>query len=352
MSFPREDLVGSLAGFPSVRLRRLRRTAAVRDMFAMPVPGPEKFIWPVFVVPGVRRREPISSMPGQCRYSADELVKALGPVVAQGVKSILLFGQHEGAGKDECGTPAADPRGAVQRAIPIVKKAYPDLVVFTDVCLCAYTSHGHCGPRDRYGDVDNDVACEMLARVAVSHARAGADGVAPSAMMDGQIAAIRRALDEEGFSQTLLIAYSTKFASQMYGPFRDAENSAPGHGDRQGYQASYRDPRSALRESEFDAAEGADALMVKPALFYLDLVRQLSDRTLLPVMAYNVSGEYSMIHAAAEAGYCDLYPTARESLYAIFRAGATQVISYWAPFYSRIFGAASIPAKRTKGKRK
>jgi porphobilinogen synthase len=249
----------------------------------------------------------------------------------------LLFGQHEGDGKDECGTPAADPGGAVQRAIPILREAYPDLVILTDVCLCAYTAHGHCGPRDAVGDVDNDAACEMLARVAVSHARAGADGVAPSAMMDGQIAAIRHALDEEGFKKTLLISYSTKFASQMYGPFRDAENSAPSKGDRQGYQASFRDPRTAIRESLLDEAEGADALMVKPALFYLDLIREVSARSLLPVMAYNVSGEYSMIHAAAEKGYCDLYATARESLFAIFRAGATQVISYWAPFYKDIF---------------
>ncbi len=328
-----------MAGYPEVRLRRLRRTAAIRDMFAMPQPGPEKFIWPVFVVPGVGRREAIASMPGQFRLSADELVKELAPVVASGVKSVLLFGQHEGEGKDECGTPAADPHGAVQRAIPVLRRAYPDLVILTDVCLCAYTAHGHCGPHDPDGDIDNDAACEMLARVAVSHARAGADGVAPSAMMDGQVAAIRQALDDEGFKKTLLIAYSTKFASQMYGPFRDAENSAPSQGARQGYQASYRDPRTALRESAFDEAEGADALMVKPALFYLDLIREVSRRSLLPVMAYNVSGEYSMIHAAAEKGYCDLYATARESLTAIFRAGATQVISYWAPFYGKIFAS-------------
>ena len=326
-------------GFPDVRLRRLRRTAAIRDMFGMDAPSPAKFIWPVFVVPGSGRREPIASMPGQYRLSADELVKELAPVVASGVKSVLLFGQHEGEGKDECGTPAADPHGAVQRAIPVLRAAYPDLVILTDVCLCAYTAHGHCGPHDPDGDIDNDAACEMLARVAVCHVQAGADGVAPSAMMDGQIAAIRRALDEEGFSKTLLISYSTKFASQMYGPFRDAENSAPGQGDRQGYQASYRDPRTSIRESILDEAEGADALMVKPALFYLDLIKEVSSRSLLPVMAYNVSGEYSMIHAAAEKGYCDLYATARESLYAIFRAGATQVISYWAPFYREIFGS-------------
>ena len=326
-------------GYPEVRLRRLRRTEALRDMFGMDAPSPAKFIWPVFVVPGSGRREAIDSMPGQFRLSADELVKELAPVVAQGVKSVLLFGQHEGEGKDECGTPAADPHGAVQRAIPVLRRAYPDLVILTDVCLCAYTAHGHCGPHDADGDIDNDAACEMLARVAVSHAQAGADGVAPSAMMDGQIAAIRRALDDEGFKKTLLIAYSTKFASQMYGPFRDAENSAPSQGDRQGYQASYRDPRTALRESAFDEAEGADALMVKPALFYLDLIREVSRRSLLPVRAYNVSGEYSMVHAAAEKGYCDLYATARESLTAIFRAGATQVISYWAPFYGKIFAS-------------
>lgn len=326
-----------MGAYPEVRLRRLRRTAALRDMFAMPTPGPDKFIWPVFVVPGTGRREAIASMPGQYRLSADELVAELAPVVAQGVRSVLLFGQHEGDDKDECGTPAADPHGAVQRAIPLLREAYPELLIFTDVCLCAYTSHGHCGPHDPDGDIDDDAACEMLARVAVSHARAGADGVAPSAMMDGQVAAIRRALDEEGFSKTLLIAYSTKFASCMYGPFRDAENSAPSKGDRQGYQASYRDARTALRESAFDEAQGADALMVKPALFYLDLIKEVSARTDLPVMAYNVSGEYSMLHAAAAAGYCDLYAAARESLYAIFRAGATQVISYWAPFYSKIF---------------
>ena len=297
-------------GYPEVRLRRLRRTAALRDMFGMDAPSPAKFIWPVFVVPGSGRREAIASMPGQFRLSADELVRELAPVVAQGVNSVPRVGQHEGDGKDECGTPAADPHGAVQRAIPVLRRAYPDLVILTDVCLCAYTAHGHCGPHDPDGDIDNDAACEMLARVAVSHAQAGADGVAPSAMMDGQIAAIRRALDDEEFKKTLLISYSTKFASQMYGPFRDAENSAPSQGDRQGYQASYRDARTALRESDFDAAEGADALMVKPALFYLDLIRE---------------------------GYCDLYATARESLYAIFRAGATQVISYWAPFYKEIF---------------
>ena len=316
-----------------VRLRRLRRTEAIRNMFAMDRPSLDRFIWPVFLVEGIGRKEPIDSMPGQFRWSVDRLVAEF----PKGVRSVLLFGQTEGE-KDEVGLSAADPRGVVQQAIPVLKRAFPDLVVITDVCLCAYTSHGHCGPRDADGDVDNDAACEMLARVAVSHAMAGADGVAPSAMMDGQIAAIRAALDGEGLSKTLLISYSTKFASTMYGPFRDAENSAPSSGDRQGYQASYRDPDTAVRESVVDEAEGADALMVKPALWYLDLIGKVRARTLLPVMAYNVSGEYSMIHAAAPAGLCDLHAAARESLYAIFRAGATQVISYWTPYYDEIFG--------------
>lgn len=316
-----------------VRLRRLRRTEAIRNMFAMDRPSRDRFIWPVFLVEGIGRKEPIDSMPGQFRWSVDRLVAEF----PKGVRSVLLFGQTEGE-KDEAGLSAADPRGVVQQAIPVLKRAFPDLVVITDVCLCAYTSHGHCGPRDADGDVDNDAACEMLARVAVSHAMAGADGVAPSAMMDGQIAAIRAALDGEGLSKTLLISYSTKFASTMYGPFRDAENSAPSSGDRQGYQASYRDPDTAVRESVVDEAEGADALMVKPALWYLDLIGKVRARTLLPVMAYNVSGEYSMIHAAALAGLCDLHAAARESLYAIFRAGATQVISYWTPYYDEIFG--------------
>ncbi|MBO5941075.1 MAG: porphobilinogen synthase [Kiritimatiellae bacterium] len=315
-----------------VRLRRLRRTEAIRNMFAMEKPSQDKFIWPVFLVAGKDRKEEIPSMPGQFRWSVDRLVSEF----PAGISSVLLFGQTDGE-KDEIGSSAADAGGVVQRAIPVLKKAFPDLLVFTDVCLCAYTCHGHCGPHDIDGDIDNDAACEMLARVAVSHARAGADGVAPSAMMDGQIAAIRSALDEEGFSKILLISYSTKFASTMYGPFRDAENSAPSQGDRQGYQASYRDADSALRESIADEEEGADALMVKPALWYLDMISKVRAQTHLPVMAYNVSGEYSMIHAAAKAGYCELYPAARESLYAIFRAGATQVISYWAPFYDEIF---------------
>ena len=323
--------------YPDVRLRRLRLTPAIRRLFDAPVPPPAKFVWPVFVVEGERRCEPIAAMPGQSRLSVDELLRALEPVAAQGVGGVLLFGQTEGA-KDAGGSGAYDERGVVQRAVPAIKRAFPELVVMTDVCLCAYTEHGHCGPLDRQGQVDNDAAAGLLARVAVSHAAAGADVVAPSAMMDGQVAAIRAALDENAFEQTLLMAYSTKFASAMYGPFRDAENSTPSSGDRKGYQASYGNLRAALRESDFDEDEGADILMVKPSLFYLDVLAKLRERTELPVAAYNVSGEYSMLIAAAERGWGDLGSMVRESLMALDRAGADVVLSYWAPRYREIFG--------------
>ena len=326
-----------MKNFPDVRLRRLRRTPAIRRLFDVPPPPPSKFVWPVFVVEGEGRREPIDSMPGQERLSVDALLRALEPVAAQGIGGVLLFGQTEGA-KDAGGSGAWDERGVVQRAVPAIKRAFPDLVVMTDVCLCAYTEHGHCGPLGRDGQVDNDAACGLLARVAVSHAAAGADVVAPSAMMDGQIKAIREALEENALEQTLLMAYSTKFASSMYGPFRDAENSAPSAGDRKGYQASYGNLRAALRESGFDEDEGADILMVKPALFYLDVLAELRARTDLPVAAYNVSGEYSMIHAAAERGWGDLHAMAWESLAALDRAGADLLLSYWAPRYRELFG--------------
>jgi len=276
------------------------------------------------------------SMPGQNRLSVDMLLRALEPAAAQGIGGVILFGQTESE-KDEGGSGAYDACGVVQRAVPAIKRAFPELVVMTDVCLCAYTAHGHCGPLDRQGQVDNDAAVELLARVAVSHAAAGADVVAPSAMMDGQVAAIRASLNENGFEKTLLMAYSTKFASSMYGPFRDAENSTPSAGDRKGYQASYRNLRAALRESDFDEEEGADILMVKPALFYLDVLARMRERTELPVAAYNVSGEYSMLIAAADRGWGDLIDMAHESLMALDRAGADLLISYWAPRYREIF---------------
>ena len=322
-------------GFPSIRLRRLRRTPALRRLVGQPFPGPEKFVWPAFVVEGQGRQETIESMPGQFRYSVDTLCEAVRPVVDSGVNSVLLFGVLDD-GKDECGKGAHAEDGVVQKAVGELRCTFPQLTIMTDVCLCAYTTHGHCGPLNAAGDVDNDAANALLAKVAVSHAAAGADVVAPSAMMDGQVAAIRQALDAEQYGDTILMSYSSKFASSMYGPFRDAEKSAPQHGDRQGYQASYTDLRAALRESREDEAEGADILMVKPSLFYLDIIARIRDTTDLPIAAYNVSGEYAMLHATAERGWGDLYPMARESIAALSRAGVDIFISYWANQYDAL----------------
>jgi porphobilinogen synthase len=323
--------------YPDIRLRRLRQSAGIRRMLDAPLPGPEKFIWPAFVIEGTAKREPIESMPGQSRLSVDQLLIDLEPIVASGVGGVLLFGLTEEAHKDQIGTAAYDDQGAVQRAVREVKEKFPGFLVAADACVCAYTDHGHCGPLTQSGDVDNDAANEVLARVAVSQAVAGADIVAPSSMMDGQVLAIREALEADGFTDTLIMSYSTKFASAMYGPFRDAEKSAPGTGDRKGYQASYGDLRTALRESEFDEAEGADMLMVKPSLFYLDVLAQLRDMTDLPIAAYNVSGEYSMLHACADRGWGDLKGMVQESTAALVRAGADILISYWANQYETLF---------------
>jgi len=322
--------------FPEIRLRRLRRTESLRKMLGQPLPGPEKFIWPVFLREGKKIDEPIAAMPGQSRMSADVLLKKLAPVAESGVGGVLLFGLTDPSKKDTDGSEAFNEKGAVQRAIPLIKKAFPQLTVFTDVCLCAYTDHGHCGPLNKAGEVDNDAALTLLQKVALSHAAAGADCVAPSAMMDGQVLAIREALDEEEMTNTLLMSYSTKFASSMYGPFREAEQSAPGKGDRQCYQASYSDLRTALRESELDEDEGADILMVKPALMYLDVIHQLRTATDLPVAAYNVSGEYSMLIAQAERGWGDLQAMVRENMAAMQRAGTDIFISYWANRYNEL----------------
>ncbi len=322
--------------FPEVRMRRLRRTEALRRLFDVPLPAPSKWIWPTFVVEGSGRREEIGAMPGQYRLSVDQLARELEPVAAAGIGGVLLFGQVEQVRKDATGSAAFDDRLAVQQAVREIKRRYPGLVVMTDVCLCAYTAHGHCGPLAQDGEVDNDAALDLLRRVAVSHAAAGADVVAPSAMMDGQVAALREGLDEAGFQQALIMSYSTKFASSLYGPFRDAEQSSPGKGNRKGYQASYGDLRQALRESDLDEAEGADILMVKPALFYLDVITRLRERTDLPLAAYNVSGEYAMLLATAERGWGELKEMVRESLTAISRSGADLVITYWASRYAEI----------------
>jgi len=326
-----------MSTFPDIRLRRLRRTEALRTMIDTPLPGPGKFVWPVFVMEGSGKREAIDAMPGQSRLSVDNLLRELEPVAASGVGGILIFGLAEDDAKDDVGSYAFDDSGAVQRAIREVKRAYPDIVVMSDVCVCAYTSHGHCGPLAESGDVENDASNEVLAKMAVSHAAAGADVVAPSAMMDGQVRVIRDALNGAGFKNTILMSYSTKFASAMYGPFRDAEKSAPQKGDRRGYQTSYANLRLALRESVFDEEEGADILMVKPSLFYLDVLARMREATDLPIAAYNVSGEYSMLIAAADRGWGDLHGMARESIAATQRAGADIFLSYWANQYEKIF---------------
>jgi len=327
-----------MQAFPFVRMRRLRQNPQVRKMFDAPLPGPEKFLWPVFVVPGEKKRVPIDAMPGQDRLSADELLRDLEGVAKMGVGGILVFGVPGDGGKDSAGTGACRQDGVVQKTCREVKKNFPGLIVATDVCLCAYTDHGHCGSLDPRGDVDNDKTLDMLMKTAVSHAESEADWVAPSAMMDGQVQAIRRALDSRGFTNTVLMSYSSKFASAMYGPFREAENSAPGKGDRKGYQASYGSLSQALRESRLDEEEGADLLMVKPALFYLDIIARLRERTLLPLAAYNVSGEYSMLHASARQGWGDLKAMVRESTAALARAGTDIFISYWAKNYDEYFG--------------
>lgn len=326
-----------MSAFPRVRLRRYRQRAAVRRLFDRPLPAPERFLYPVFVRPGQGVREPIAAMPGQFRHSLDQLEPALRPVVQTGIGGVLLFGLVEDDGKTEDGARAADPQGIVPQAVHALRQAFgQDLMVATDVCLCAYTTHGHCGPLDGRGRVDNDAALPRLAETAVAHAQAGADLVAPSAMMDGQVAAIRDSLDRAGHTDCLLMSYSTKFASSMYGPFREAAHSAPGTGDRQGYQASARDLRTALRESALDEVEGADLLMVKPSLFYLDLIVRLRKASQLPIAAYNVSGEYSMLIAAAERGWGDLRAMVRESVAALDRAGADLIISYWCDRYQEL----------------
>ncbi|UDQ97712.1 porphobilinogen synthase [Lentisphaerota bacterium WC36G] len=323
--------------FPNVRLRRLRQNQTIRDMVSEPMPGPEKFMWPVFVVEGRGIKIPIKSMPGQFRYSVDVLIEDMTEVYDMGVRSVMVFGVIDEEFKDFTASYAMREEGVVQQAVRALKANFPDLLVATDVCVCEYTSHGHCGILTDYGCVDNDKSLNLLSKMAVSHAAAGADCVAPSAMMDGQILAIRNALTENKFNDTILMAYSTKFASGCYGPFREAADSTPSSGDRKAYQADYRDANSALRESYFDEVEGADILMVKPAMFYLDLISKVKENSQLPVAAYNVSGEYSMLIATAQNGWGDLKQLVRESTFALKRSGTDIFISYWANQYSTMF---------------
>ncbi|GAC1315919.1 MAG: porphobilinogen synthase [Thermoleophilaceae bacterium] len=314
--------------FPATRLRRLRQTGALRAMVAETHLSPAQMIYPMFVELGTDSRTPIASMPGIERLSISHAVEEAGACAALGIGGVLLFGIP--AGKDAQGSGAYDDEGVVQLAVRAIKEAHPDLITITDVCLCEYTSHGHCGIVRPDGRIDNDVTLELLARTAISHAGAGADAVAPSDMMDGRIGAIRAQLDAEGHSELPIIAYSAKFASAFYGPFREAAESTPAFGDRRSYQMDPANGDEAVREALLDVEEGADIVMVKPALAYLDVIRRVKDATRLPVAAYNVSGEYSMIKAAASAGYLDERQAVIETLTAIRRAGADIVVTYHA----------------------
>jgi len=309
------------------RFRRLRRTEALRALVRETRLSPQDFVYPLFVTHGQNVRREIASMPGQYHLSLDQLPAEATELQSLGIPGVLLFGLP--AAKDEAGSGAYDRDGIVQQAVRALKEAAPGLVVITDVCLCEYTSHGHCGVVAG-GEVDNDATLPLLARTAVSHAEAGADIVAPSDMMDGRVAAIRAALDDAGFGHTPIMAYAAKQASAFYGPFRVAAESAPQFGDRRGYQMDAANSREAMREIEADIEEGADIVMVKPALPNLDLIARARDRTDLPLAAYNVSGEYAMVKAASAAGYLDERLVTLEILTAIRRAGADIVITYHA----------------------
>jgi porphobilinogen synthase len=319
--------------FPQTRLRRLRKTAVLRDLVRETDLTPRHLVYPMFVELGTDSRTPIEAMPGIDRLSINHAVEEAGDAVALGIPAVLLFGIP--AHKDTQGSGAYDEEGVVQLAVRAIKEAHPDLVVITDVCLCEYTSHGHCGVVRPDGVVDNDMSLELLAKTAISQANAGADIVAPSDMMDGRVGALRGQLDAEGHSEIPIIAYSAKFASAFYGPFREAAESTPAFGDRRSYQMDPANSDEAVREALLDVEEGADVVMVKPALPYLDVIRRVKEATLLPVAAYNVSGEYSMIKAAAAAGYLDERSAVLEALTGIRRAGADIVITYHAKDVAR-----------------
>jgi porphobilinogen synthase len=312
-----------MSAFPVTRLRRLRRTAGLRSLVRETRLDLDAFVMPLFVAPA---DEPDDALPAMSRLSVDSAAREADELAGLGVRALLLFGIPET--KDEEGSGAWDEDGIVQRALRALRARQPDLVLLTDVCLCEYTSHGHCGVLDGE-EVANDETLELLARTAVSHVEAGADAVAPSDMMDGRVGAIRSALDDAGFAAAPIVAYSAKYASAFYGPFREAAGSAPSFGDRRGYQMDPANVREALHECELDLAEGADVLMVKPALPSLDVIRAVRERFDVPVAAYNVSGEYGMLKAAAARGWLDERQAALESLTAIRRAGADLVISYW-----------------------
>jgi porphobilinogen synthase len=311
--------------FPDTRLRRLRASASLRDLVRETELSPSRLVAPLFVASVAA---PVASMPGISRLTISGAVAAAGELVALGVPGVMLFGIPDH--KDGEGSGAWDDEGSVQLAVRAIKAAHPALVVMTDVCLCEYTSHGHCGVVRDDGSVDNDASLELLARTAVSHARAGADVIAPSDMMDGRVGAIRAELDAEGFAELPILAYAAKFASAYYGPFREAAGSTPAFGDRRSYQLDPANAREALRETEQDIAEGADIVMVKPALAYLDVIAAVRAMTRLPLAAYNVSGEYAMVKAAVASGAFEERAIVLETLTAIRRAGADMIITYHA----------------------
>ncbi|HJC49842.1 MAG TPA: porphobilinogen synthase [Candidatus Anaerostipes avistercoris] len=309
------------------RTRRLRMNAAIRDLVREQHVRIDELIYPMFVIEGENICSPVDSMPGICQYSTDRMWEELERVREAGIRGILIFGIPDH--KDETGSGAYDENGIIQKAVRLIKKRYPDLLVIADVCLCEYTSHGHCG-LVKDGVILNDETLPLLAKTAVSYARAGADIIAPSDMMDLRVAAIRDALDENGFSQIPVMAYSAKFASAYYGPFRDAAHSAPGFGDRKTYQMDPANGREALREVEEDILEGADLIIAKPALAYMDVIKEISQNYNIPIAAYNVSGEYSMVKAAAANGWIDEKKIVMENLTGLKRAGAKMIITYHA----------------------
>jgi porphobilinogen synthase len=315
----------------TLRPRRLRRTRRLRDLVAETHVDASQLIMPHFVMPQAHGESAIPSMPGIAEVGIETLLPIVERDLQLGIRAVLLFGHPEAGGKTIDGMAAAAANGAVQQGVAALKRAFgQDLIVITDVCLCAYTSHGHCGIPADSGEIDNDASLVPLAAAALSHAVAGADIVAPSDMMDGRVAAIRARLDRAGYEQVAIMSYAVKYASAYYGPFRDAADSTPSSGDRKSYQMDPRNVREALREADLDTAEGADFLMVKPALPYLDVIRAVRETTDLPLAAYNVSGEYSAVKAAAAAGWLDEAAIVRENLVAIRRAGADQIITYHA----------------------
>ena len=321
--------------FPETRPRRLRRTPSLRRLVRETTLTADNFIYPLFVAPGKGIKREIASLPGQFHFSVDELAREAEEIARLGIPGVILFGLPEK--KDEVGSEAWHGEGGVQRAIRAIKKATPELMVSVDACFCEYTTHGHCGVV-MDGQIDNDATLENLGRAAISYARAGADLIAPSGMMDGTVGFLRESLDEEGFEQVGLLAYAAKYASAYYGPFREAVDSAPSFGDRTGYQMDPANVREAIREVALDVEEGADIVMVKPALAYLDVIAEVRSEFDVPVAAYNVSGEYAMLKAAAEKGWIDYERTMLETLLSIRRAGADLILSYHAKEVARLLG--------------